>query len=598
MHLAVVEVVVVGILVGDVQRERTFGDFGIGGRRKLFATTAHADAHTQRAQQPALVAFDLGRGVRGIDVHHRGVLDVVAFGILDNLEDGVRCRGAGLRGLQHPFQHRVFIIIVVRGPPGGQIAVPVEQMAVELEARQETLLGHQRAVVGLDVAVLGVCGHGTEVIVVADAVFIDVGDNLAVVDGGLVRAAGDVAVEHTVHHHRLDVLVSGGHVVVAHDTADIVAAGDVGITVAVDDACRTVEQAHQTADIVRAADRAALDAAVVNASVARGLAADGADIAGLSTAAGAGALDEQVLDDRVVGIGQQGTAGTERAQGTVDGTAEGIGRGAHGFIHVEVLRQDVVATHRLNVARMRDEGGHQRQFQMLRGAAGGHELRLVRVQFVQHLRMVEAGHQHHVAAAVIDDHEGGVGGVQCRLVVARGVLAVGLQVQQRQRARRPLPRSAGECRGAGVRGEVASRLGIGIDHALYLYVIGVEAVLSGCEVGSLGVVLSQCLILGTRFAEVQITHLSINVEVGLQVPLHIRRGFLGAGRCGTNGQRRAADLGITAALLHEEGGRLRGVLRGGTGVGVGVLGLHVVGDVPVALLASDEGLALVVRQVG
>ena len=140
-----------------------------------------------------------------------------------------------------------------------------------------------------------------------------------------------------------------------------------------------------------------------------------------------------------------------------------------------------------------------------------------RCQGVHHLRIVETGHQQPTAAGILDHYERGVGDVQRGLVVAFGVLVIKTEVLQCQIRGCALPGTAGKLRICGGGGEIIKV----VLHALDLHIVRVKTVLTGTKVGRLGIILWQRIILCTRLTGIEITHLSVNVEVGPQIPLHV-----------------------------------------------------------------------------
>ena len=168
---------------------------------------------------------------------------------------------------------------------GRQLLVAVEQQAVELVAFQKFLLDCEGAVVGFIVSLSKTFESGRFIVgVVVEGVeaTLQVGDVVAAEDGRPFCAAGDVAVEHTVHHHGVDAGGGGGGIVVAHDAADVCAAGDGGEAVAVDDAGGAVEGADEAAGVGGAADGAGEDADVIDAGGAVGGAGYGSGIASMA----------------------------------------------------------------------------------------------------------------------------------------------------------------------------------------------------------------------------------------------------------------------------------------------------------------------------
>ena len=131
-------------------------------------------------------------------------------------------------------------------------------MTVELEALQEARLGTKGTVIDFgESSILNVSRFEAEVVEIIDTVCIAiVGDNLAVVDGSYRRAT-DFAIEHTVHHHCLEVAGCGSDIVIANYTACMSATGYIGIAETVDDTGTAIEQSHDTAHIATAANAAA-----------------------------------------------------------------------------------------------------------------------------------------------------------------------------------------------------------------------------------------------------------------------------------------------------------------------------------------------------
>ena len=263
LHLVVVVVEAVEVLVGALQRQARGGDSGPCGLGLSAGGLRAADGHRQRAAHLAAVVAAHGGAVGGVGkvgVDDGGVVALrLQYGVGLGVGDGA------VGGLEHPFEHQVGVGHIAGDVEGRQLLVAVEQQAVELVAFQVFLLDGQGAVVlvvadgrGLQL-VVGVVVEGVE------ATVVEVGDIGAAEDGRDGGAAGDVAVEHAVHHHGVDAGGGGGGIVVAHDAADVGAASDGGEAVAVDHAGGAVEQAHQAAGVAGAAHRAAEDAHVVDA---------------------------------------------------------------------------------------------------------------------------------------------------------------------------------------------------------------------------------------------------------------------------------------------------------------------------------------------
>ena len=103
-------------------------------------------------------------------------------------------------------------------------------------------------------------------------------DVIAAIDGRYICTALDVAVEHAVHYHRLQVGSSRGIGVVTHDTADIVAICYIGIAVAVDHMGCAIKQTNDATYIATTTHGAAQHATVVDTAVARYFVGNGANV--------------------------------------------------------------------------------------------------------------------------------------------------------------------------------------------------------------------------------------------------------------------------------------------------------------------------------
>ena len=68
-----------------------------------------------------------------------------------------------------------------------------------------------------------------------------VSDVIPTIDRRLVGAACDIAIEHAVHHHSVDIAGGGGGVVITYNTAHIRAARNRSKRVAVNHPCRAFE---------------------------------------------------------------------------------------------------------------------------------------------------------------------------------------------------------------------------------------------------------------------------------------------------------------------------------------------------------------------
>ena len=103
----------------------------------------------------------------------------------------------------------------------------------------------------------------------------------------------------------------------------------------------------------------------------------------------------------------------------IDGTREGGRRITQRFeraLKGEVLSQDVVAAQGNQVIAAVHHLGEHDNGQVIFGVSQRRQLSAA--ERADDLAMVEAGHQTHVAAAVVDHHERGIGDVQPGLVIA------------------------------------------------------------------------------------------------------------------------------------------------------------------------------------
>ena len=93
--------------------------------------------------------------------------------------------------------------------------------------------------------------------------------------------------------------------------------------------------------------------------------------------------------------------------------------------------------------------------------------------------------------------------------------------------------------------------------------------------------------MSTWLSQIFVAHLSIDIEVGPEVPLQIGGDILEVFRHRRHGGKRIGIiLGILRSLLQQEGRGRSGFLRGSTGIEVFKLGLHGVGDVEIGLHAG------------
>ena len=314
LHLTVVEVVVLCVLVGDVKCKAALA---LSQCSTNGITCTQADVDRQRAElTPLVVVHFLIANINGIGcvmVHYRGV------GVL-RLKNGVRRVRANLRWLQHPLGHDiVFTLAVVgiaRNIPRCQLAIGVQRMAEELEAVQIAILGTKGTVVVVDAADVWLVE--TEIVVVVQALVCvarpEIVDAFAVVDRSLVARGGDVAIEHTVHHHCTYVVALRRVAIVANDAAHRAAACDIGITEAIDDTGSTIEQTYDTTYITATTYTAAKHAAVVDASIACSHIGNGACITTLINACTA---DDDILDSSPTDIGKKRMTDTNIQELTV-----------------------------------------------------------------------------------------------------------------------------------------------------------------------------------------------------------------------------------------------------------------------------------------
>ena len=206
-------------------------------------------------------------------------------------------------------------------------------------------------------------------------------------------------------------------------------------------------------------------------------------------------------------------------------------------------------------------------------------------ELLDDVAVVEARHEAHVAVGVLDGHEGGVGDVGLLVVVGRGTqVAEGGDFGQVQARAVAGPGPGAQFGVRGVGGEAVDGV---VDMAVNgdnLQVVGVEAVAAGVVVVEFGVGLALGFAFGTGLAGVEVAHLAVDVEVGLDIPVATST---------VCGDVAAGVAQIAAALAHLDGRGLDGISGGGADVAVGVGVLDVVGDVEVgdvAVLIADDGV--------
>ena len=110
---------------------------------------------------------------------------------------------------------------------------------------------------------------------------------------------------HTVHHHSLQIVACGCHVVVTHNTATIRAAIDVCIIITVDNACSSVKQANDTTNFVAASYTTIQHTTVIDASIARCLAADCSRITVFIATADADIVKDYIFDGSPISVSNQ-----------------------------------------------------------------------------------------------------------------------------------------------------------------------------------------------------------------------------------------------------------------------------------------------------
>ena len=150
----------------------------------------------------------------------------------------------------------------------------------------------------------------------------------------------------------------GRLVVVAHNTSNVGTTGDIGKTIAVDDAGCAIKQTYQAAGVACAANRAAQDADVVDAGSALGSGCYGA---GVARTADANIFQHEILhcsgqsgEQRCIEIRDAVGHLRSGVDGGLKGTAErgnaGMSRGTH------VAREPVIACGVGNIGQGSDVG--------------------------------------------------------------------------------------------------------------------------------------------------------------------------------------------------------------------------------------------------
>ena len=110
---------------------------------------------------------------------------------------------------------------------------------------------------------------------------------------------------HTVHHHCLQIIACGCHIVVTHDTATIRTAIDVRVIITVDNACSAVKQANDTTNLFATSYTTTQHTTVIDAGIACCLAADCSRITVFIATADADIVKDYIFDSSPISVSNQ-----------------------------------------------------------------------------------------------------------------------------------------------------------------------------------------------------------------------------------------------------------------------------------------------------
>ena len=233
-------------------------------------------------------------------IPHQVLVHIDVWRILTpRFQNGIR-RNARV---EHPLGHQIKVIVCLvvilslGDPPCAQATVTIENITIILESGQEPLFDRPRAIVLIDISEFVIkSGRNHEIVVIVDAVGAILQAFVAI-NRRFVSSCKYITIEHAVHHHCSQIIVltirdlwSWTSHVVSHNACRILTCrGNVGITVAIDDASghETIwdslnrsggEQSHNTARVASASHRTAENAAVVNACAFVDFASNGSGV--------------------------------------------------------------------------------------------------------------------------------------------------------------------------------------------------------------------------------------------------------------------------------------------------------------------------------
>ena len=415
LHLVVVIVITVEVFIGALESQTCLGKRSTCSCIRAYAT----DGYCQRSYLATMITSygSTVGSMLGIVVDDRRIF---ALRLQHWVGLGIRCiYFVSVSRFQHPLGH--LIPSIGHRPSsveGCQLLVAVEQQTIEFEAGQILVLNGQGTVVLVDSAGLEfVVGIIVEVVQTASSVF----DGQSTIYGRDIAARADVAIEHAVHNHSLEVGSSGGVIVITHNTALVRTTLDVGIAEAIDHTRTAIEMSHDTTHMCRTAHATVEDTTVVDAGVAQSRSGDGTGVAFGIAAADVNVLNNHIPHDSTIGIAQKGCRPRtgDRRQFTIYDACKWLGAGSYSVVRVEVGSQDIVTTHSLDVCGLVNNLGDKGEGEYLGYAVGTLFCRTCeRSNRLHHLCIVEAGHQTHIAVVICYHHKCGIGDVQRRLVVA------------------------------------------------------------------------------------------------------------------------------------------------------------------------------------
>ena len=159
-------------------------------------------------------------------------------------------RKRGNTFIKNPLGH---IVLLTINPPSSQFAIAIQQVTIEFETDQIACLGRKGTIIFINALILHIGGTLPKIVKVTDtSIFTHIGNLGAIIDWGFRSATSDITIEHTVHHHRLQVGSTSSsrcNRIITHYTTNCGSARDSRIAKAVDDTGSTFKFSDEATNI-------------------------------------------------------------------------------------------------------------------------------------------------------------------------------------------------------------------------------------------------------------------------------------------------------------------------------------------------------------